>query len=337
MSTDTESRPRPGCLRRLALFGARVALSMVGAVWCVQVAWGESTWLTAIVTFAPPIIYLGVPTASLLFALLVRDRRAIWTGVIGVCLALGTVGRPSLNVHRGPTRTMDTIRIVTWNVHGQMVDIPRFRSELTALAPDIVCLQEANHERFSECLPDAEVARGGEVMTLVQGKIESSRRITDESEKPWFRSPVETRVKLPQGELAVLNVHLYSYQLRRLGHALRARSRPEVEAFAGDAIELREREADYVFGWLEESSGPRVVAGDFNNPPRGRLYGAFAGLLADTFAASGNGFGWSFPHRLPLLRIDYIWASADLEPLNCRTLPVGPSDHRPVVADVRFR
>lgn len=334
MSTDTEPRPRPGCLRRLALFGSRAALFVVGAVWCVQVAWGERTWLTAIVTFAPPIIYLGVPTVALVFALLVRDRRAIWIGVIGVCLALATVARPSLSIHHGPTRTMDTIRIVTWNVHGQMVDIPRFRSELTALAPDIVCLQEANHERFTGCLPDAEVGRGGEVMTLVQGKIESSRRIADESEKPWFRSPVETRVKLPQGELTVLNVHLFSYQLAA---AAKMRSREKAAQLAEEATALREREADYVFRWLEESSGPRVVAGDFNNPPRGRLYGAFARLLTDTFAASGGGFGWSFPHRLPLLRIDYIWASADFEPLNCQTLPIGPSDHRPVVADLRPR
>lgn len=334
MASDTEQRPRPGCRRRLAQFISRLALVAIAAVWCIQVVWGESTWLTAAVTFAPPIIYLASLTIALVFALLVRDRRAVWISAISLALALATVARPSLHIHRGPTRTMDSIRVVTWNVHGQLHEVPAIRSRLQSLAPDIVCLQEANHEDFRNCLPEAEMARGGEVMTLVNGELVSSRRIRDDDDRPWFRSPLETRVALPQGELAVLNVHLYSYQL---GAALRTRSRTKAQQLAEEAIGLREGEADHVFRWIEETAGPAIVAGDFNTPPRGRLYGSFAELLTDTFAAAGNGFGWTFPHQRPLIRIDYVWASETLEPLDCKTLPVGPSDHRPVVSDLRLR
>jgi vancomycin resistance protein VanJ len=229
---------------------------------------------------------------------------------------------------------MDTIRIVTWNVHGYREHIPEFRSQLTALAPDIVCLQEANHEDFRECLPDAEVARGGEIMTLVRGEVISSRRIRDEEDSPWFRSPVEARVALAQGELTVLNVHLCSY---RAGALPNMGTREHAKQFTEEAIARRGEEAGYLFQRIREVSGPKVVAGDLNLPPRGRLYGSFSRLLTDAFAASGNGFGWTFPQHRPLWRIDFVWTSAELDPLDCKTLPIGPSDHRPVVADLQLR
>lgn len=334
MRADADERPRPGCVDRLALFISRIAFLAVVAAWCVQLAWGESSWLTAAVTFAPPIIYLAIPTVALLFALWARHRRAIWTSAIGLGLALATVARPSLNVHRGPTRTMDTIRVVTWNVHGQIQQIPEFRAELTALVPDIVCLQEANHDDFRQCLPDAEMARGGEIMTLVQGELVSSRRVRDDEGRPWFRSPLETRIKLPQADLTVFNVHLQSYQAGSLPNM---GTRETAKEFTERAISRRGQEAGYLFRQVRGMSGPKLVVGDLNLPPRGRLYGSFSRLLTDAFAASGNGFGWTFPRHRPLWRIDFVWTSAELEPLDCRTLGVGPSDHYPVVADIRIR
>jgi endonuclease/exonuclease/phosphatase family metal-dependent hydrolase len=45
--------------------------------------------------------------------------------------------------------------------------------------------------------------------------------------------------------------------------------------------------------------------------------------------------GWEV--SLPLLRIDYIFHSADLATVGARVGPLGGSDHLPIVADLAFR
>jgi vancomycin resistance protein VanJ len=80
-----------------------------------------------------------------------------------------------------------------------------------------------------------------------------------------------------------------------------------------------------------------LVAGDFNSPPGSHGLRPLRRRLADAFAADGSGFGFTFPNRLPLLRIDYLLVSPELAVLDCRVLRTGASDHRAVVADLRLR
>ena len=81
-------------------------------------------------------------------------------------------------------------------------------------------------------------------------------------------------------------------------------------------------------------SGPFIVAGDFNNPPRGLLYGRLAEQWTDAFAQAGWGSGFTFPAHFPLMRIDYLWLSPSLRAVDCYTLGTRASDHLPVVADI---
>jgi vancomycin resistance protein VanJ len=88
---------------------------------------------------------------------------------------------------------------------------------------------------------------------------------------------------------------------------------------------------------------PLVLLGDFNMTRLQAQYRrvATAGLV-DAFLVAGRGFGRTFPLRrgrvplLPVLRLDYIWLSPELEVLTARVGADAGSDHLPVLADLRW-
>jgi vancomycin resistance protein VanJ len=310
---------------------AGLAVVLVLAAWVVQELWGESTWLTAFVTYAPPLLYLTLPAGALLLALLCFDLRAVGYSLLGGLLCLATVVRPTVRLAAPQAPATPTICVMTWNVHDRLDRLDEIRAAIFAEDPDIVCLQEANAPRFAECWPRADSVQTGTGLILTRGRIEDSRVIRLVEEDHYLRSLMEARVKLPEGTVDVLAVHLYSYQLAA---ALKRPSKDAARDLAEGAVAMRTVQVDRILDWVESHRRRAIVAGDFNTPPRGRLYRRLASLLTDGFAAAGSGFGWTFPSSHPLLRIDYVWTTPDLRPLRCHVPPGGPSDHLPVVVEV---
>jgi endonuclease/exonuclease/phosphatase family metal-dependent hydrolase len=74
--------------------------------------------------------------------------------------------------------------------------------------------------------------------------------------------------------------------------------------------------------------------GDFNTPPRGRVYRELTAKFEDGFRTAGYGAGYTYPARRPLMRIDYVFTTAGITVKRCRVIPVQASDHLPVIADI---
>jgi vancomycin resistance protein VanJ len=99
--------------------------------------------------------------------------------------------------------------------------------------------------------------------------------------------------------------------------------------------------------WLVETTqnlAPTVILGDFNTVDQSDKYRCLrqAGLT-DAFRTAGWGFGATFPARadgwrslpdLPLLRIDYIWVTGDIEVSRAWVGKETGSDHLPVQAEL---
>ena len=97
-------------------------------------------------------------------------------------------------------------------------------------------------------------------------------------------------------------------------------------------ITQRPRQVEEVMKDVDECPVRSVVLGDFNdNPLSYTLYRLSRGRK-DSFVQAGKGFGATFRHLWPLLRIDYILYPRDLQVVSYEVPKVKYSDHYPVIA-----
>lgn len=90
---------------------------------------------------------------------------------------------------------------------------------------------------------------------------------------------------------------------------------------------------------LRDAPRPLVVAGDLNAPEASSVVRTLLALgLRDAFSAGGRGYGYSYGQALRLgfsfLRIDHILVSPQIGVVDCAPGNAGPSEHRPVIADL---
>ena len=88
---------------------------------------------------------------------------------------------------------------------------------------------------------------------------------------------------------------------------------------------------------LAGETDPLIVAGDFNMPDATVDYSRMTAHLTDSFRESGYGLGLTFPtwSPAPLIRLDYVFHSADLRSLGAQVGTArGSSDHYPLSVEL---
>lgn len=93
--------------------------------------------------------------------------------------------------------------------------------------------------------------------------------------------------------------------------------------------------------WVGRCAAPFVVAGDLNSLPRGLVHRSFAMRMRDAHVLGAkDGPMPTFPSRRPMLRIDHIFVSDDIEVAGASVVrsPLArvASDHLPLVARLRI-
>lgn len=84
-------------------------------------------------------------------------------------------------------------------------------------------------------------------------------------------------------------------------------------------------------------SRPTIMAGDFNAPAGDSIYRMLETDFVDAFGMSGVGWGNTYHRRLPILRLDHIYANDAFVPVRSSVVSIPESDHRMVVADLILR
>jgi endonuclease/exonuclease/phosphatase (EEP) superfamily protein YafD len=302
------------------------------------------SWLALLNDFTA---LLFLPLAVLLpLAALIRARvPLVGTGALAL-IALGWFGPYFLPSSQASVRGTP-IGVVTFNVWGYNSRLQAVETWLLAQDADTVLLQEVPPQYADEGIPALRQRYPYQVgqptsermwgnLFLSQHPIRAVERL------PGPGVPAQHRfvVEIDGRPLAVYNVHIAMPvgasrlpQLTGLPFPLQIAGRYDASARTAEIERLLER--------LEREPYPFVVAGDFNMSEQSATYTRLAARMGDAFRSAGVGWGGSWPVPIvdelprwvpPLLRVDYVWHSAELRPVEARRGPVLGSDHRPFYA-----
>ncbi|WP_151481759.1 endonuclease/exonuclease/phosphatase family protein [Streptomyces albicerus] len=139
--------------------------------------------------------------------------------------------------------------------------------------------------------------------------------------KMAYDRALRTTVATNQGPLAVYVAHLGSVR---------------VNPRAGFWTDSRDRNAQALAEAVAAEQNERVVLlGDLNGTMDDRAFADLTSQLRSVQDASGDGFGFSWPAKFPVARIDQILVRG-VEPESSWVLPATDSDHLPVAAGISW-
>jgi endonuclease/exonuclease/phosphatase family metal-dependent hydrolase len=245
---------------------------------------------------------------------------------------------------------MSSLRVMTYNVHGcvgtdRHLDHLRIAKVIAAHDPDVVALQELdvarersgrNHQarliadelkmrfHFHPALfINDEEQYGDALLSRWPLHLKHAAALPTVNAKRPFepRGALWVGIEKDGVEYQIINTHL----------GLRGRERlAQIDALMGE-------------NWLSNPScsPPRILCGDFNALPNSTVHRRVTRTLRDVQRqVPGIRPRATFPSRHPLLRLDYIFVSDDLDVQQVRVmndaLSRTASDHLPLVADLRF-
>jgi endonuclease/exonuclease/phosphatase (EEP) superfamily protein YafD len=296
-------------------------------------------WLALLNTLA---LYLFLPLPLLLSASIWRRR---WTLALGLALPTAAFAalygtlllpRQSPAEARGPA----VITAMSFNVLTSNKDTKALERAIRAAPPDILGMQEltgakraALRAAFSQDLPyhtfDQPEAFGN-IGLMSRYPIETVTQVA----LPTSQPALHAIVRVGSLQLHVFVAHVSPNHLFKnpsVGLATAASS-----AYARRAAEVARLREE-----IDNLDAPVLVLCDCNLTDISQAYAELGAVLADSFREAGWGLrntngGSLFGTFVPLQRIDYIWHSAGVVPLDAAVGQQGGSDHLPVVARLRL-
>ena len=242
----------------------------------------------------------------------------------------------------------ERLRVMTYNVHGcvgldKRLDLDRIAAVIAREAPDLVALQELDVGRLRSGGVDQ--ARAIAARLGMNSHFNAAFRVAEEEYGDALLSPLPMRLvragPLPKpagvprlerrgaqwvalalpggGELQAINTHLGLVPLEQRG---------QVDVLLG---------AEWA-GAPAFASGPSILLGDFNATSRYAAYRRLSSALGDLQRSFPAEPARTFPARLPMLRLDHVFAAGPVRALECwvpntATARIA-SDHLPLVVDV---
>lgn len=256
--------------------------------------------------------------ALLAAALLRRSRVALVAVLLPAVTWAGLHGGTFLDRSGGGPADLT---VVTHNVDDVNPDPAGTARALAASGAQLIALEELTHPALRTY---EQTLAGTHPYHAVAGTVGlwSTYPLRDTASVPLvpWRSALRTTADTPQGPLTVYVAHLPSVRVR-LG--------------SGFTTDRRDEAAGRLASELDSApAGRTLLLGDFNGTTDDRALARVTGRFHSAQEAAGAGFGFSWPARFPVARIDQILVR-DLTPVAAWTLPATASDHLPVASSLR--
>lgn len=307
----------------------------------------EKYWWSTLLLYFPQVAYLAPAPLVLFIALRKQDGRAF----LVLLLTLGIIAGPLMGFNlpgqgalAHPESLIDRprVRVMTYNIRGGIDGFGAISQQVEAFNPDVVVFTEARgwgrepklRRELAEQFRGWHATQGGDVYLASRWPMASRESeplgADPETQNISGRYKVRAQVLAPFGEFDLVGVHFHT----ALHGETLVNQRRRVPGYLRSAGTVRMDQAQNLVDWAGSQERPAIVAGDFNTPPAGKVYGVLTGEWQDAFAESGLGWGFTYPASIPLLRIDYVFHSADWRAVTSRVGEAPGSDHRPLLAEL---
>jgi endonuclease/exonuclease/phosphatase (EEP) superfamily protein YafD len=293
-------------------------------------------------------LYLFVPLPFVFLIAALTRRRELWVGfALGLITFMQLWGRQLIPIRSRANVGQDRLRAMSFNVWGGREDVAAAVAIIRYHDPDVVFIQELNHELaltleqdlaqdypYQVLDPERRYAGMGVVskFPLEPADVRLPLR--------WVGVPQVLRLSWGEEKLTLINFHMWP-----TGIAPREVLRNNFRAREAQALALSE------FADRSANMNPVIAAGDGNFSPLNAPHQILSESLLDSWHEAGWGLGHTFPAgraadgRLPRLsgvpvpplfyRIDYIFHTPDLTAVAAGVAHHdGISDHRAVVVEL---
>jgi vancomycin resistance protein VanJ len=310
---------------------------------------GEDWWVSGVALYLPRFVFgLPLPLLALLLALARRRRLLALQGVslfLWLFPLMGlTLGWPGSVPDGAPS-----IRVLSYNVNSGWGGFPKIADEVNRYGPDVALFVElpGNADELRNLL----AAKYPHFHTSTQFAIASRfpiRSAIDPERLGYFgakRSPRYMRYEVDTSLGPVTFYLIHPVSPRGSFHSVRGQGlRKEIlsgRLFAGtnardvqETSGLRMLQVRTVAERAAAERGPTVIAGDSNLPYLSPTRARYLGRFRDGFGSTRVGFGYTYPTKLPWMRIDLISSNDQLDFSGFQVGESRDSDHLCVVADL---
>jgi endonuclease/exonuclease/phosphatase (EEP) superfamily protein YafD len=259
-----------------------------------------------------------------------------WWPILPAALFIATYGTRFLP--KSHLEASKAFTVVTYNVLFRNADYLKVVDNIERLNADVVALQEMEpplvveiEARLRDRYPYRRYTYWQVILSRYPIMEYEAFRIGGDDGLPAQRAVLDIEGR----QVVFYNVHprapaLRIHPLAPLGRGL----------LIGVVTEGTEKDLRLLRARLDGEALPVIVAGDLNITDQHPHYPRVRGDLRDAYLESGWGMGFTFRRFLRLgfamWRIDYILHSRHLKSVAARTGEFGGSDHRPVIATLKF-
>ncbi len=137
-----------------------------------------------------------------------------------------------------------------------------------------------------------------------------------------------------QDTIRIYGIHLESLGIIPRVSFLQESDNEKLRKRVSMAFEKQQLQVEAILAHKKQTSHPVIIGGDLNNTPFSYSYRKLNNGMQDAFRERGNGLGTTYKFEKYPMRIDYIFASEELDILSFNTVEKTFSDHYAVRATV---
>jgi len=329
-----------------------IFLALYGAAWGVI---HHYLWQLDFLSNFTAWYFLPAPIL-LLIALLLKRRR--WAAVLVIPLVVYAVkfGPRFLPREAAASAVSDTptLTVMTMNVLKLNTDWAAIKAQIQAANPDIISMQEVSDAFLTDVWPSLTelypynlhvVSTSEHSHSALLSRYPVREQETFNIPENFLLANIRAVIDVKGHPVVVYNLRLAAPRFQRMNTPSRILGKIFPYEYS---VFYRRWQLTAFYPRLAAETLPVLVMGDFNTADSSEDHDIFKSTsgLQDTFAEVGFGMGFTFPSSVevkdrqlpfvPIMRLDYVWHSAQWQPLSAWVGGSTGSDHLPVIARLKL-